>query len=74
MNEMECKKSPDKMALFQRKHGVSRDCNSAVHNAAHDDAELKNVLDKRLSMADAPNAIWHDADDVFEELEAHFVG
>jgi hypothetical protein len=74
MNEMACKKSAEETALFQRKHGTSRHCNSAAHNAAHDDAELKNVLDKRLSMADAPNAIWHDADDVFEELEAHFVG
>lgn len=70
--EVLCKNSPDETALFQRKRGVSGDCNSTAHNAVHDDAELKNVLDKRLSMADAPNAIWHDADDVFEELGAPF--
>lgn len=38
--------------------------------ATHEAAELKRVLDLRIALADAAGAIWHNAEDVFAELEA----
>lgn len=38
--------------------------------ATHQAAGLKRVLDERIALADAPGAVWHDADDVFVEMEA----
>jgi hypothetical protein len=38
--------------------------------ATHEAAGLKRLLDQRINLADASDAIWHDADDVFAELEA----
>lgn len=38
--------------------------------AAHLAAGLKRVLDERIALADAPGAIWHDAEDVFAEMDA----
>lgn len=52
----------------------SRPDKSAKLKAAHQAAELKRVLDERIMMADAPDAIWHDAEDVFTELEAGYAG
>jgi len=43
---------------------------SSALKAAHQAAGLKRVLDERIALADAPGAIWHDADDVFADLEA----
>lgn len=34
-------------------------------------ALLKHLLEERIKLADSPDAIWHDAEDVFAELEAH---
>ena len=34
-------------------------------------ALLKHRLEERIKLADSPDAVWHDADDVFAELEAH---
>ena len=42
--------------------------------AAHEAAELKRVLDERIVMADAQGAIWHEAEDVFDELAAAHAG
>ena len=42
--------------------------------AAHEAAELKRVLDERIAMADAQGAIWHEAEDVFDELAAAHAG
>ena len=42
--------------------------------AAHEAAELKRVLDERIARADAQGAIWHDAEDVFDELAAAHAG
>jgi hypothetical protein len=42
--------------------------------AAHDAAELKRILDQRVMLADAPDAVWHEAEDVFAELEAAHAG
>ena len=39
--------------------------------AAHQAAALKRVLEERIALAEAPDAIWHDAGDVFAEIEAH---
>lgn len=42
---------------------------SAVLKATHEAAGLKRILEDRIRSADAPDAIWHDAEDVFTELE-----
>lgn len=38
--------------------------------AAHEAAEIKRMLEERIRQADNLNAVWHDADSVFAELEA----
>lgn len=53
---------------------ASRPDKSLKLKAAHEAAELKRVLDERIRLADSPNAIWHDAEDVFAELEARHAG
>ena len=35
-------------------------------------AELHAILDARVREANNPNAIWHDLDQVFDELEAKY--
>lgn len=52
----------------------SRPDRSVKLKAAHEAAELKRVLDERISMANASDAIWYDADDVFAELEVRYAG
>ena len=34
-------------------------------------ALLKHCLEERIKLADSPDAVWHDAADVFAKLEAH---
>lgn len=53
---------------------ASRPDKSLKLKAAHEAAELKRVLDERIRLADSSNAIWHDAEDVFAELEARHAG
>ncbi len=36
----------------------------------HEAGDLKRLLDERIAIANSPNAVWHDAKDVFAELEA----
>ena len=48
----------------------SRPDKSAALKATHQAAALQRTLNERLALADAPEAIWHDAGDVFAELEA----
>jgi hypothetical protein len=43
---------------------------AAVLKATHEAAGLKRLLDERIKLADAPEAVWHDAADVFAEMEA----
>jgi hypothetical protein len=43
---------------------------AALLKATHEAAGLKRLLDERIHLADAPEAVWHDAEDVFAELEA----
>jgi len=43
---------------------------SAALKEMHDAGKLKRLLDERIRMADSPDAVWHDAEDVFAELEA----
>ncbi|PRC92408.1 hypothetical protein [Solimicrobium silvestre] len=42
---------------------------AAALKAAHQAAGLKHLLDERVNLANAPDAIWHEAEDVFAELE-----
>lgn len=53
---------------------VSRPDKSAKLKAAHEAASLKRLLDERIALADAPDAVWHAAEDVFAELEAAHAG
>jgi hypothetical protein len=53
---------------------ASRPDKSLKLKAAHEAAELKRVLDERIRLADSPNAIWHDVEDVFAELEVRHAG
>ena len=41
---------------------------SEALKAAHEAAGLKRMLDERASLADALDAIWHDAEDVFADI------
>ena len=47
---------------------------SAALKAAHEAAGLKRMLDERASLADALDAIWHDAEDVFADIETRNAG
>jgi hypothetical protein len=49
----------------------SRPDKSAALKEAHEAAGLKRLLDARISLANSPKAIWHDAEDVFAEIETH---
>lgn len=48
----------------------SRPDRSQVMRENHEAGELKRLLDERVEIANSPNAVWHDAKDVFAELEA----
>jgi len=61
---------PDQADLLR----PSRPDKSVKLKAAHAAAALKRVLDERILMADAPDAVWHEADEVFAELEAPHAG
>ena len=37
---------------------------------AHEAADIKRTLEARIKKADSPNAIWHDHDQMFDEIEA----
>lgn len=43
---------------------------AATLKSMHEAAGLKRMLDERINLASAPDAIWHDAEDVFAEMEA----
>lgn len=47
---------------------------SAALKAAHAAAGLQRTLEARIVMADAPGAIWHDAEDVFADIETRNAG
>ncbi len=49
---------------------ASRPDKSVAMKEAHEAASLVRLLNERIAQADAPDAIWHDAEDVFAELEA----
>ena len=48
----------------------SRPDRSLAMKENHEAGELKRMLDERVAVANSPNAVWHDAKDVFTELEA----
>jgi len=37
---------------------------------AHEAADIKRTLEARIKKAASPNAIWHDHDQMFDEIEA----
>lgn len=53
---------------------ASRPDKSLALKAAHEAADLKRVLDERIMLADSPDAIWHEAEDVFAELAVRHAG
>ena len=50
----------------------SRPDRTQAMNEALEAADLKRTLEARIKEADDPNAVWHDAEDVFAELEARY--
>ena len=48
----------------------SRPDKSAAMKATHQAAALQRILNERLALADSPDAVWYDAEDVFAELKA----
>ena len=49
---------------------VTRPDSAAQLKEAHEAAELKRLLEERIREADDPNTVWHDHDQLFDELEA----
>lgn len=47
---------------------------SAALRATHEAAALVRLLNERADLADSSDAVWHDADDVFAEMEARDAG
>jgi len=39
---------------------------------AHEAADIKRTLEARIKEADDPNTVWHDHDQMFDELEARY--
>ena len=54
-------------AAFDR---PTRPDKSAALKSAHQAAALQRTLNERLALADAPDAVWHEAADVFKDLDA----
>lgn len=50
----------------------SRPDKSAALKATYKDAALLRTLNERLAQADAPDAVWIDAEDVFKDLDARY--
>jgi hypothetical protein len=48
----------------------SRPDRAQAMNEALEAADLKRTLEDTIKRADSPNAVWHDAEDVFNEIEA----
>lgn len=53
---------------------AARPDSAAQLRAAHEAADLKRTLEERIREADDPNTVWHDAEAVFNELEARYAG
>ncbi len=53
---------------------AARPDKSAALKATHQAAALQRLLNERLARAEAPAALWHDADEVFAELETRNAG
>ena len=47
---------------------------AAAMKATHEAASLVRTLNERLAQANAPDAVWIDAEDVFAQLEARNAG
>ena len=50
----------------------SRPDKSAAMKATHEAADLVRTLNERLAEANAPDAVWIDAEDVFKNLDARY--
>lgn len=53
---------------------AARPDSAAQLRAAHEAADLKRTLEAAILEADDPNTVWHDAETVFNELEARYAG
>jgi hypothetical protein len=51
---------------------ASRPDRALAMREAHEAADIKRTLEARIKEADDPNTVWHDAEDVFAELEARY--
>lgn len=49
---------------------ATRPDRSAMLKKAHQASDLKRVLDERIAAANSPDAVWFEANDVFDKLEA----
>jgi hypothetical protein len=55
----------------QSEHSAySRPDRTQAMNEAFEAADLKRTLEARIKQADSPDAVWYDAEDVFDEIEA----
>lgn len=50
----------------------SRPDRAQALNEALEAADLKRTLEARIKQADSPDAVWYDAEEVFDEIEASF--
>ncbi len=53
---------------------AARPDSAAQLRAAHEAADLKRTLEAAIAEADDPNTVWHDAETVFNDLEARYAG
>lgn len=51
---------------------ASRPDRALALREAHEAADIKRTLEARIKKADGPDAIWHDHDQMFDELEARY--
>lgn len=49
---------------------ASRPDRALALREAHEAADIKRTLEARIKLADAPNTVWHDHDQMFDEIEA----
>ncbi|MFZ4538899.1 hypothetical protein [Propionivibrio sp.] len=61
-----------RQAIATLKSNTERPDKSAALKATYRDAALLRTLNDRLAEANSPDAVWHDAEDVFAELEAKY--
>jgi hypothetical protein len=41
-----------------------------MQKVMNEEEEIKRILEERIRLADSPDAIWYDEEEVFAEIEA----